>query len=173
MNDEQILVQRSTQLGKYLSDAGLSVTTAESCTGGWIAKVITDIAGSSVYFQRGFVTYSNDAKHTMIGVSEQTLDVYGAVSEAVVCEMAAGVLKTAGADLAVSVSGIAGPDGGSADKPVGTVWLCWAWRENNELKTAARQYCFQGDRNAVRCQAVLKSLDGLIAILVKKSLDTV
>ncbi|MEG0279993.1 MAG: nicotinamide-nucleotide amidase [Morganella sp. (in: enterobacteria)] len=173
MNDEQILVQRSTELGKHLSDAGLSVTTAESCTGGWIAKVITDISGSSVYFQRGFVTYSNDAKHTMIGVAEQTLNVYGAVSEAVVCEMAAGALKTAGADLAVSVSGIAGPDGGSADKPVGTVWFGWAWRENGKLKTAARQYCFQGDRNAVRCQAVLKSLDGLIAILIKKPLDTV
>ena len=173
MNDEQILVQRSTELGKYLSDAGLSVTTAESCTGGWIAKVITDIAGSSAYFQRGFVTYSNDAKHTMIGVSEQTLNVSGAISEAVVCEMAAGALKTADADLAVSVSGIAGPDGGSADKPVGTVWFGWAWHENGELETAARQYCFQGDRNAVRCQAVLKSLDGLIAILVKKSLDTV
>ncbi|GAA0348289.1 nicotinamide-nucleotide amidase [Morganella psychrotolerans] len=173
MNDEQILMQRSTELGKHLSDAGLSVTTAESCTGGWIAKVITDIAGSSVYFQRGFVTYSNDAKHTMIGVSEQTLSVSGAVSEAVVCEMAAGALKTAGADLAVSVSGIAGPDGGSADKPVGTVWFGWAWHENGELKTAARRHCFHGDRNAVRCQAVLKSLDGLIAILVKKSLDTV
>lgn len=173
MNDEQILAQRSTELGKHLSDAGLSVTTAESCTGGWIAKVITDIAGSSVYFQRGFVTYSNDAKHTMIGVSEQTLNVSGAVSEAVVCEMAAGALKTADADLAVSVSGIAGPDGGSADKPVGTVWFGWAWRENGELRTAAHQHCFQGDRNAVRCQAVLKSLDGLIAILVKKSLDTV
>lgn len=173
MHDEQALTRRSTELGDYLLEAGLSVTTAESCTGGWIAKVITDIAGSSAYFQRGFVTYSNDAKHSMIGVSEQSLSVFGAVSEAVVREMAAGALDTAGADLAVSVSGIAGPDGGSDEKPVGTVWFGWAWREETGIKTAARSWCFPGDRNAVRCQAVLKGLDGLIAILTKKSLDTV
>ncbi|EMQ4856781.1 nicotinamide-nucleotide amidase [Morganella morganii] len=173
MHDEQALTRRSTELGHYLLEAGLSVTAAESCTGGWIAKVITDIAGSSAYFQRGFVTYSNDAKHSMIGVSEQSLSVFGAVSEAVVREMAAGALDTAGADLAVSVSGIAGPDGGSDEKPVGTVWFGWAWREKAEIKTAARCWCFPGDRNAVRCQAVLKGLDGLIAILIKKSLDTV
>ncbi|EKT0593809.1 nicotinamide-nucleotide amidase [Morganella morganii] len=173
MHDEQTLTRRSTQLGSYLLEAGLSVTTAESCTGGWIAKVITDIAGSSAYFQRGFVTYSNDAKHSMIGVSEQSLSAFGAVSEAVVREMAAGALDTAGADLAVSVSGIAGPDGGSDEKPVGTVWFGWAWREKTGIKTTARSWCFPGDRNAVRCQAVLKGLDGLIAILTKKSLDTV
>ncbi|HFU0690376.1 TPA: nicotinamide-nucleotide amidase [Morganella morganii] len=173
MHDEQALTRRSTQLGSYLLEAGLSVTTAESCTGGWIAKVITDIAGSSAYFQRGFVTYSNDAKHSMIGVSEQSLSAFGAVSEAVVREMAAGALDTAGADLAVSVSGIAGPDGGSDEKPVGTVWFGWAWREKTGIKTAARCWCFPGDRNTVRCQAVLKGLDGLIAILTKKSLDTV
>ncbi|EPP1219302.1 nicotinamide-nucleotide amidase [Morganella morganii] len=173
MHDEQALTRRSTELGSYLLEAGLSVTTAESCTGGWIAKVITDIAGSSAYFQRGFVTYSNDAKHSMIGVSEQSLSAFGAVSEAVVREMAAGALDTADADLAVSVSGIAGPDGGSDEKPVGTVWFGWAWREKTGIKTAARRWCFPGDRNAVRCQAVLKGLDGLIAILTKKSLDTV
>ena len=173
MHDEQALTRRSTELGSYLLEAGLSVTTAESCTGGWIAKVITDIAGSSAYFQRGFVTYSNDAKHSMIGVSEQSLSAFGAVSEAVVREMAAGALDTAGADLAVSVSGIAGPDGGSDEKPVGTVWFGWAWRGETGIKTAARRWCFPGDRNAVRCQAVLKGLDGLIAILTKKSLDTV
>ena len=173
MHDEQVLTRRSTELGSYLLEAGLSVTTAESCTGGWIAKVITDIAGSSAYFQRGFVTYSNDAKHSMIGVSEQSLSAFGAVSEAVVREMAAGALDTADADLAVSVSGIAGPDGGSDEKPVGTVWFGWAWREKTGIKTAARSWCFPGDRNAVRCQAVLKGLDGLIAILTKKSLDTV
>ena len=132
MHDEQALTRRSTELGSYLLEAGLSVTTAESCTGGWIAKVITDIAGSSAYFQRGFVTYSNDAKHSMIGVSEQSLSAFGAVSEAVVREMAAGALDTADADLAVSVSGIAGPDGGSDEKPVGTVWFGWAWREKQE-----------------------------------------
>lgn len=173
MHDEQAMTRRSTELGHYLLEAGLSVTTAESCTGGWIAKVITDIAGSSAYFQRGFVTYSNDAKHSMIGVSEQSLSAFGAVSETVVREMAAGALNTAGADLAVSVSGIAGPDGGSEEKPVGTVWFGWARREKTGIKTAARCWCFPGDRNAVRSQAVLKGLDGLIAILTKKSLDTV
>ena len=172
MTDSE-LMQLSEQVGLALKARGATVTTAESCTGGWVAKAITDIAGSSAWFERGFVTYSNEAKAQMIGVREETLAQHGAVSEPVVVEMAIGALKAARAHFAVSISGIAGPDGGSDEKPVGTVWFGWAWREKAEIKTAARCWCFPGDRNAVRCQAVLKGLDGLIAILTKKSLDTV
>ncbi|XNM62769.1 nicotinamide-nucleotide amidase [Escherichia coli] len=122
MTDSE-LMQLSEQVGQALKARGATVTTAESCTGGWVAKVITDIAGSSAWFERGFVTYSNEAKSQMIGVREVTLLQHGAVSEPVVVEMAIGALRAARADYAVSVSGIAGPDGGSAEKPVGTVWF--------------------------------------------------
>ncbi|GHM31055.1 hypothetical protein ECZU45_48420 [Escherichia coli] len=112
MTDSE-LMQLSEQVGQALKARGATVTTAESCTGGWVAKVITDIAGSSAWFERGFVTYSNEAKAQMIGVREETLAQHGAVSEPVVVEMAIGALKAARADYAVSISGIAGPDGGS------------------------------------------------------------
>ncbi len=111
MTDSE-LMQLSEQVGQALKARGATVTTAESCTGGWVAKVITDIAGSSAWFERGFVTYSNEAKAQMIGVREETLAQHGAVSEPVVVEMAIGALKAARADYAVSISGIAGPDGG-------------------------------------------------------------
>lgn len=125
MTDSE-LMQLSEQVGQALKARGATVTTAESCTGGWVAKVITDIAGSSAWFERGFVTYSNEAKAQMIGVREETLAQHGAVSEPVVVEMAIGALKAARADYAVSISGIAGPDGGSEEKPVGTVWFAFA-----------------------------------------------
>lgn len=125
MTDSE-LMQLSEQVGQALKARGATVTTAESCTGGWVAKVITDIAGSSARFERGFVTYSNEAKAQMIGVREETLAQHGAVSEPVVVEMAIGALKAARADYAVSISGIAGPDGGSEEKPVGTVWFAFA-----------------------------------------------
>ncbi|WP_159132844.1 nicotinamide-nucleotide amidase, partial [Klebsiella pneumoniae] len=112
MTDSE-LMQLSEQVGQALKARGATVTTAEACTGGWVAKVITDIAGSSAWFERGFVTYSNEAKAQMIGVREETLAQHGAVSEPVVVEMAIGALKAARADYAVSISGIAGPDGGS------------------------------------------------------------
>ena len=134
------------------------MTCAESCTGGWVAKALTDIAGSSAYFDRGFVTYSNAAKHDLLGVSETTLANYGAVSEAVVREMALGALREANADFAVSISGIAGPDGGSADKPVGTVWFAFAAREGQIL---ACKQIFPGDRDAVRLQAAVFALQTL------------
>lgn len=120
------LMQLSERIGQALKARGATLTTAESCTGGWVAKVITDIAGSSAWFERGFVTYSNEAKAQMIGVQPDTLDAHGAVSEPVVVEMAIGALKAARADYAISISGIAGPDGGSEAKPVGTVlvWHC-------------------------------------------------
>lgn len=161
MNDD-ILYALAEQLGQHLEAAGLTVTTAESCTGGWIAKCLTDVPGSSAWFERGLVTYSNAAKSDLIDVPVELLETHGAVSEGVVRAMAAGVLGSAGADLAVAVSGIAGPDGGSADKPVGTVWLSWATGRADDVVCSARKEEFAGDREAVRRQAVAAALEGLI-----------
>ncbi|KAA1181113.1 nicotinamide-nucleotide amidase [Photorhabdus heterorhabditis] len=165
--DEKILTQLSIELGKKLKQQALWVTFAESCTGGWLAKVLSDIAGSSAYFDRGFVTYSNKAKHQMLGVSETVLQQHGAVSEPVVREMATGALKAAQADLAVSVSGIAGPDGGSEKKPVGTVWFGFAHRTANGIEVVTRHCCFNGDRNEVRLQAAIYSLKTLLSEILK------
>lgn len=156
---EKQLRQLSIAIGNKLKARGAWVTCAESCTGGWVAKALTDIAGSSAYFDRGFVTYSNAAKHDLLGVDEITLANYGAVSEAVVREMALGALREANADFAVSISGIAGPDGGSADKPVGTVWFAFAAREGQIL---ACKQIFPGDRDAVRLQAAVFALQTLL-----------
>ena len=157
MTDSE-LMQLSEQVGQALKARGATVTTAESCTGGWVAKVITDIAGSSAWFERGFVTYSNEAKAQMIGVREETLAQHGAVSEPVVVEMAIGALKAARADYAVSISGIAGPDGGSEEKPVGTVWVGFATARGEGI---TRRECFSGDRDAVRRQATAYALQTL------------
>ena len=157
MTDEQ-LTQLSMRVGQLLLARGATVATAESCTGGWIAKVLTDVAGSSAWFQRGFVTYSNDAKRQMIGVSSYALDKYGAVSEVVVREMAQGALDESPADFALSVSGIAGPEGGTEEKPVGTVWFGFASAKGEVLT----QCCyFSGDREAVRRQATFWALQML------------
>ena len=161
---EKRLHELSVEIGAALKAKGWWVTCAESCTGGLIAKAITDIAGSSAWFDRGFVTYSNAAKHELLGVSESTLEQYGAVSEQVVHEMAQGVLHAAGADVAVSVSGIAGPDGGSAEKPVGTVWFGFAGKDGRIL-TAKQQ--FSGDREAVRLQAAVFSLQTALREFIK------
>lgn len=142
---ENQLRRLSVLAGEKLKAQGRWITCAESCTGGGIAKAITDIAGSSAYFDRGFVTYSNAAKHDLLGVSEATLAAHGAVSEEVVREMAIGALRAARADLALSVSGIAGPDGGSAEKPVGTVWFGFAGSDGRGL---SRKMQFEGDRGA-------------------------
>src|SRR5476651_1245601 len=123
---EQRLHELSVEIGSELKAQGLWITCAESCTGGLVAKAITDIAGSSAWFDRGFVTYSNAAKHQLLGVAEVTLHEFGAVSEESVREMAQGALHAAGANLALSISGIAGPDGGTEAKPVGTVWFGFA-----------------------------------------------
>lgn len=157
MTDSE-LTQLSIRIGQQLAARGATVTTAESCTGGWVAKVLTDIAGSSAWFQRGFVTYSNEAKQQMIGVSARTLAENGAVSEPVVREMAQGALREAAADFALSVSGIAGPDGGSAEKPVGTVWFGFATATGDVLACHCR---FDGDREAVRRQATAWALQTL------------
>lgn len=138
---------------------GLRLATAESCTGGWVAKVITDLPGSSLWFDRGFVTYSNAAKEEMLGVCPETLKVHGAVSEPTVREMVAGALARSQAQVAVAISGIAGPGGGSQDKPVGTVWFGWALPEG-PISTLCRR--LDGDREAVRIQSVRVALEGLL-----------
>lgn len=148
-----------TQLADALQTKGWMLATAESCTGGWIAKVCTDMAGSSAWFERGFVTYSNAAKQDMLDVQAATLANNGAVSEAVTAEMAAGALSHSRAQVAVSVSGIAGPGGGTPTKPVGTVCFGWAM-ENGTTRTETCH--FDGDREAVRQQSVEHALRTLL-----------
>jgi nicotinamide-nucleotide amidase len=142
------------------TDSRLSIATAESCTGGWVAQVITHTAGSSAWFERGFVTYSNAAKIEMLGVRAATLAEHGAVSEATACEMAAGALAKSTASIALAITGIAGPTGGSKSKPVGTV--CFAWCRAGEAAQTETQH-FSGDREAIRRQAVVYALQGLLA----------
>lgn len=149
----------AAELGAKLLAAGWRVTTAESCTGGGIACAITDIAGSSAWFEMGFVSYANQAKTQLLGVQAATLAAHGAVSAAVVTEMAAGARQRAHADIAVAVSGVAGPSGGTADKPVGTVWFGWATA--SAVDTEVKH--FAGDRAAVRQQTIQYALAGLLA----------
>lgn len=156
------LEQQARELAALLLARQLKLAAAESCTGGWIAKVLTDIAGSSDWFDRGFVTYSNRAKQEMLGVRPETLSAHGAVSEPVVREMVSGALAHSQADLALSVSGIAGPGGGSPEKPVGTVWFAWQRRGGEAVAT---RHLFPGDREAVRRQAVLVALRGVQTLL--------
>jgi nicotinamide-nucleotide amidase len=157
--DDVTLQALAGELGRRLKSAGLRLATAESCTGGWIAKAMTDVAGSSAWFERGFVTYSNAAKADMLGVRAMTLERHGAVSEEVVREMAEGAAKRSQAQLSVAVSGIAGPDGGSPEKPVGTVWIGW---RSAQGQISTRHFRFEGDRDSVRFQAVLAALEGLL-----------
>lgn len=154
----------SQQLGELLLRYNKVLTTAESCTGGGISAAVTDIAGSSAWFDRAFITYSNEAKMEMLGVQAETLKKHGAVSEPTVEEMVRGALQNSRANVAVSVSGIAGPGGGTPDKPVGTV--CFAWADNNGwLKVGT--YHFDGDRDAVRLQAIQTAQ----TVLYEKLLD--
>lgn len=154
------LRQLALEAGEHLKSRDRVLVSAESCTGGWVAKTITDIAGSSAWFDRGFVTYSNESKIQMVGVRESTLETEGAVSEKTVCEMVEGALRYSRGNVALSISGIAGPEGGTQDKPVGTVWFAWAAR-HCELTTLCRR--FEGERDAVRRQAVITALQGLLA----------
>ena len=140
----------SAALGAALKTHGLMLALAESCTGGMVAQAVTSVAGSSAWFDRGFVTYSNAAKIEMLGVSAQTLENFGAVSEEVAAEMALGALKNSHAQIAASITGIAGPDGGSEAKPVGTV--CFAWSSFN-LPTSTISRHFEGNRDKIRQQA--------------------
>ena len=145
-------------LGERLRAAHDSLVTAESCTGGWIAKAVTDIAGSSDWFDCGMAAYSYEAKQALLGVRPQTLEEHGAVSRETVTEMVSGALVHSGASVAVAVTGIAGPGGGSADKPVGTVWIGWKRRGGY---ARAEVFHFGGDRDAVRRQTVAAALRGL------------
>jgi len=138
------------------------LATAESCTGGWVAQAVTAISGSSEWFERGFVTYADAAKQEMLGVSADTLARYGAVSEQTAREMAAGALARSRAQLAVAITGIAGPTGGSPEKPVGTV--CFAWSRDNATPRAQTRR-FEGDRESVRRQSVIAALEGIMALL--------
>jgi len=153
-------VQRlARDLGRRLQHRGYRLATAESCTGGYVAQVVTSIAGSSAWFERGFVTYSNAAKQEMLGVKAETLARFGAVSAEAAIEMAQGALMHSRTDISVAITGIAGPEGGSEDKPVGTVWFAWAG--GGRPPVAACEH-FEGHRDKVRRQAVETALRGLI-----------
>lgn len=149
------------RVGAHLNAHGWRLATAESCTGGWVAQTVTAIAGSSAWFDCGFITYSNDAKHALLGVSTMILDRHGAVSEATVAAMVQGTLERAKTDVALSISGIAGPGGGSPNKPVGTV--CFGWGRIGATPVTATRH-FAGDREAVRYQAVEFALSELLRL---------
>ncbi|MCG5516222.1 MULTISPECIES: CinA family protein [Ectothiorhodospira] len=160
--DDAILERRARVLGDALLAHGWQVALAESCTGGWIAKVMTDIPGSSAWFDRGFVTYSNAAKREQLQLSQQILDTAGAVSRETVQAMVEGVFRHCGADLAAAVSGIAGPGGGTPAKPVGTVWVAWGARGRS---MHAECLHLNGGREAIRRQTVARVLEGLQTLL--------
>ena len=156
------LQQQAQDLGERLRAAHDTLVTAESCTGGWIAKCLTDIVGSSDWFDCGMVVYSYEAKQALLGVRPQTLEEHGAVSRETVIEMVSGALVNSGASIAVAVTGIAGPGGGSEDKPVGTVWIGWKRRGGY---ARAQAFHFDGDREAVRRQTVDHALAGVSGLL--------
>jgi nicotinamide-nucleotide amidase len=160
MADADTIEALAEALVGELSASGKTIALAESCTGGWVAKAITDIPGSSACLGYAIVSYSNGAKESLLGVPAEILREHGAVSEPVVLAMAEGVLKLSGADLAVAVSGIAGPDGGSSEKPVGTVWFAWARRHKTGYKSEAVRHRLAGDRERVRSQSVVLALAG-------------
>lgn len=149
------------RVGRRCVQEGLLLATAESCTGGLIAKCLTDIPGSSAWFERGFVTYSNRAKAEQLGVPSRVLGRHGAVSEPVAIAMARGALRRSPAGLAVAVTGIAGPDGGTPGKPVGTVWIAWARRRGRRVEAWAELYRFKGSRDQIRRRTAAAALRGL------------
>ena len=155
------LQRMAERLGACLRDAKQMLVTAESCTGGWIAKTVTDVAGSSDWFDCGLAAYSYEAKQRLLGVRAETLEHFGAVSRETAIEMVSGALVHSGSAIAVAVTGIAGPGGGTDDKPVGTVWIAWKRRGGYPQ---AELFHFEGDREAVRRQTVAAALRGLDAI---------
>jgi len=154
------LYRLAEQVGAALKARGWMLASAESCTGGWVGEVVTAVPGSSHWYDRGFITYTNEAKQEMLGVSSETLAQYGAVSEQTVREMATGALKHSRAQVALAISGIAGPGGGSPQKPVGTVCLAWGVKDGS---IQAQTLHFSGDRQQVRAQAVAAALQGVLA----------
>jgi len=154
----------AAQVGALLKTYGWSLVTAESCTGGGVAQAITEVAGSSVWFERGFITYSNLAKQQMLDVRENTLTKNGAVSEATVREMVEGALSRSASQIALAVSGIAGPDGGTTEKPVGTVWFAWGIKHG---ETLASMHLLTGNRSEIRAKAVHIALQGVRELLTR------
>jgi len=159
--DDSALHELAEQVGSRLRANRQMVCTAESCTGGWIAKMITDIPGCSDWFDCGLAAYSYEAKQALLGVRQETLTQFGAVSRETVLEMVSGALITSGASLAVAVTGIAGPTGGTPEKPVGVVWVGWKRRGRYPV---AQAFNFKGDREAIRRQTVAVALQGLLAV---------
>jgi nicotinamide-nucleotide amidase len=156
------LRELAMQVGAHLGARGERVVTVESCTGGWIAKTLTDVSGSSGWVDGGLVTYSNGAKEALVGVESRTLEAHGAVSEETVREMAAGALERTDASRVVAVSGVAGPTGGTAEKPVGLVWLAWGERNGAETRLRTRRVQLAGDRETIRRLSVALALEGLL-----------
>jgi nicotinamide-nucleotide amidase len=161
---DAVLYELAANVGKALKRRGLMLATAESCTGGWIAEAVTMVAGSSEWFERGYVTYTYISKREMLGVKEATLAKHGAVAEAVVREMVEGALARSHAQLAVAVSGIAGPTGGTPEKPVGTVCFAWGMKVDAPRTETKR---FTGDREAVRRKSVEHALKGVLGLLAR------
>ncbi len=161
MTDEDEIYSLAGQVGSILNRHGQKLAAAESCTGGWVCQAVTDVAGSSAWFDRGFVTYTNLAKQELLGVPESVLATHGAVSLETVRAMVAGALRNSHADCALAVSGIAGPTGATPGKPVGTV--CFAWQQRDGVCVTAREQ-FDGDRRSVRRQAVTVALQGVLEI---------
>lgn len=159
---EDVLYRLAETVGLALQQRGMMLATAESCTGGWVGEAVTAVPGSSAWFERGFITYTNPSKQDMLDVAAATLAAYGAVSEPTVREMAAGALKHSRAQVALAISGVAGPGGGTADKPVGTVWFAWAFESG---ASASEKHVFSGDRRAIRQQAVARALQRLLELL--------
>jgi nicotinamide-nucleotide amidase len=162
MTDEK-LYQLAERVGKALKAKGMMMASAESCTGGWIAQAVTAVPGSSAWFERGFVTYTYISKREMLGVKNETLEAHGAVSQETVHEMTVGALAHSHAQVAVSVSGTAGPSGGTPEKPVGTV--CFGWGTKDGVVCTAVMH-FNGDREAVRRQAVVFALERVLNVVV-------
>lgn len=163
-SNNKTLESLSVQLGQILRQKNWIITTAESCTGGGIAQAITETSGSSHWFSHGFITYSNLAKQQLLNVCANDIERYGAVSGQVAEAMATGALAAAQADIAIAVTGVAGPAGGSEEKPVGTVWIAWATRD--EL-IASHRYLFSGDRKVIRNQSVIEAISGVITLLAQ------
>jgi nicotinamide-nucleotide amidase len=161
---DPVLYRLSEETGAALKARGLMLATAESCTGGWISEAVTMVPGSSDWFERGFVTYTYISKREMLGVKEATLEKHGAVSEEVVREMAEGALARSHAQVAVAVSGVAGPSGGTPEKPVGFVCFAWCMKGGRPRSETKR---FSGDREAVRRQSVEHALEGVLALLAR------
>ncbi|BDQ33926.1 CinA family protein [Pseudodesulfovibrio portus] len=159
--DMHLISRAVAELGECLRVEENLLATAESCTGGLLASTLTDTPGSSEWFAGSVVAYSNEVKARLLGVPPEVLDEHGAVSEPVVLAMAEGVLKATGAHVSVAISGIAGPTGGTPEKPVGTVWMAWAWPG----KTRARRYNFSGSRSEVKAQSVMAAINGLLGVV--------